>query len=380
MEERALSHTALSGPEGRLLLAAFPGEQTFLATSGRLSSDIWKGTDPVAVELVLVPTFSVRGTLDYPDRDQWDPGFESERRVEIAVREGWTWRTIAMQRNLEHEFHIPRVPIAIRANLYRIRLEGSPILTEDRYFAPPREGDLLNFPFTGIRGVGAFLFVDDEAGTPVATATARLSWEVDGIASRQVFGASRPDGFLYLGSSPPGNVRIQVEAPGYATYASVHSLPIDGSIWVTLERAQSVRGVCRQNGRPMEDFELIFWKNDSFQSRVTHAVRRAKEGLFELELSPGSWSIQAASDAHPACNPLVIDVPSEAASRIELDLPAALLGGGIVLDAESEEPLGGAVVQAYSGDGKDRTFRWGQPALTAADGSFELSAFVRGRN
>ncbi|MEQ1893664.1 MAG: hypothetical protein ABL998_14060, partial [Planctomycetota bacterium] len=32
------------------------------------------------------------------------------------------------------------------------------------------------------------------------------------------------------------------------------------------------------------------------------------------------------------------------------------------------------------GDGKDRTFRWGQPALTAADGSFELSAFVRGRN
>jgi protocatechuate 3,4-dioxygenase beta subunit len=379
VEERSLSQKALTGPDGRVTLAAFAGEQTFIATHGQLSSVPWQGSRPASVELVLVPTFSVEGSVSYPDREQWAPEVEGERRIEVACREGGIWRVIAVQRNIESEFHLANVPIAGRASTYRVRLEGAPVLTDDKFFARPREGDRLEFTFSAVQGTEAYLYVDDEAGKPIATATAQVSWEVDGVASRQAFGASRSDGYISL-RIPPGQVQIQVEAPGYSTFFDTQILPVQGGLWVTLQRSNSVRGVCRQEGEPIENFELIYCKTELMEMRGVRAVRNAQGGNFELALGEGTWLIQAASSTHPACKPVVVNVPSTDSDSIELDLTAPLLGGGTVLDADRGEPVGDAVVQAYTGDGRDRSLRWGEPTLTAADGSFELTAFVRGNN
>jgi hypothetical protein len=379
VEERGLSQAALTGPDGRVIMTAFAGRQTFVASAGRLSSLPWKGSRPVAVELVLVPTFSVDGSVAYPDRNQWEPTYEGERRVEVACREGATWQALAIERNIENEFHLPLVPISGSASLYRIRLEGAPVITEDRFFLPPREGERLEFQFSAMKGAGVYFLVDDESGNPLTMATARVDWEVDGVASRQAYGASRPDGYLYVGTFPPGTVHYQVEAPGYSSNVGIANLPIAEAIWTTLARSHSLRGVCRQEGEAVEDFQLIYWRNETPEFRATRAIRNAEGGAFELALGKGTWLIQATSSTHPACKPVVVNMPEGASELVELDLAVALLGGGVALDAESGDPVSGAVVQAYTGDG-DRTLRWGEPALTAANGSFELSAFVVGNN
>lgn len=380
LEERALWEAALTDSDGRVSMAAFGGEQIFVATFEQQSSLPWKGSHPVEIELALAATFSVAGSVDYPDRDQWEPEYEGERRVEIACRESGTWRALAVARNLEDEFLLPSVPVSEAATLYRIRLEGAPVVTEDRFFPPPRSGDQLAFDFSATKGAAAYLYLDDPEGTPITTATARLTWEVDGVASREAFGASRPDGYLYIGTFLPGTVRIQVEAPGFAPHVGLYSLPIEDALWLRLERSHSVRGVCRHAGQPVEDFELIYWRSEASEVRARRPVRHATNGEFTLDLGPGTWSIQAASSLHPACKPAVVEVPSGAAKSLELDLQTPLLGGGVVVDASSGEAVGAALVQAFTGDGKDRTLRWGEPARTSADGSFELQAFVRGSN
>lgn len=376
--EHFLSQEATTDASGRARLAPFPGEQALWAESGAFVSTPWQGLLPSHVTLSLKDSFTVGGTLALDDWKAWDADYQGERRILIAGEEGNLWRPLARLRDVSEGSWGPiRVPLG-KATRYSVRLEGIPIVPIEERFEPPEAGSHLRFDFVAGRQADCNMMVVDEAEQPITNARAIAWWEANDPPTtwRRVEGASRPDGRIYLGSFPAGQVRYQVSAPGFSSEEGL--IDSGDALLITLAKGGRISGIARHDGSPVSDFQVIFWNGGQRRSQFFFGHQ---DGRFVLDgLRPGDWSLQATSAKLPLGRPETVKVSAGSEARVELDLPIAMLGVGRVIDEETGEPVPFAKVQPYSTGGVDRFFPWGPPAVTAQDGTFELEAFVGGVN
>ena len=384
IHERFFSQRVLSDASGRAELASFPGEQALWAERDELASRPWQGLQPTQVVLTLGESFTLGGTVTYPDRNEWAPEYEGERRILVSGLVENLWRPLVTLRDVqEGEWGPVRVPMDGVAR-YKARFEGVPVMPVEENFDRPKSSSYRRIDFVIERQAELYLLVKDESGQPLTNAKAIAWWgptaypTVDGL---YVEGASRPDGFLYLGTFPPGIINYRVNAPGYATVDSDERVPSEYTVEILLKKGGSISGRCLQTGKPVSDFEVIYWKDGSIQIHQRASFLGRENGNFELDnLTPGGWFLHASMASHPGGRPLLAPVAADSEAHVVIEIPAAIRGGGRIVDAESREALTNAQVQVYSSGGMERSFPWGAPIPVGPDGSFDLDAFVLGTN
>lgn len=381
--ERLLAHQMQVDSSGEVHLPPFRGNQALWAESGALRSVPWEGPHPTRTVILSVgPTFTVGGTVSYPDREEWKPDYEGERRILVSCARGGLWRPLLRLRDVQQGSWGPvTVPLSGAAR-FRVRLEGVPITPVEEEFPPPDAGTHRHVDFRAEKNAELYLFVEDETGRPITTARAVARWgPTESDAGGHVEGASRPDGYLYLGTFPSGEVFAEVTAPGFGRGLVQETVPIAEALAVTLPRARSVRGRCTHEGQPVTDFAVIYWRDGVVRDHLHESFFGREDGSFELNtLTPGDWSLQAVGEEHPAGPVVTTRVAGDEGAQVELELLMPLRGHGRVVDAESGQPIQGAFVQAYSVSGLMRSLPWGGPVLVSPDGTFDLASFAPGLN
>lgn len=377
--EHHLSETAITDAAGQAEMAAFRGTQAFWAQKGELLSIPWTGSSPSRVVLRLEDAFRVSGSLMVPNWQEWDPNYRGERRIVVSGREGSLWRPLARLRDVEQgEWG----PMGVALGSYRrfsLRLEGAPIVAIEKEFDRPKAGASLRFDLVAEKLAELRLFVQDEHGEPITTARAEIRWPGP-FGVNRADGAARPDGYLYIGTVPPGSVWLRVLAPGYAPYSVETAVPFSDVLLIVLQEGGRVHGRCMHEGEPVRDFEVIYTNEGTIRDCYSRQFMDREDGRFEIDaLGIGDWSIYAASPLYPSSKPVPVSVKAGTNSEILLELPAGIRGAGRVVDSGGNS-VSDARVQAYSSGGMERSFPWGPPALTQADGVFELDAFVLGSN
>lgn len=382
--ERFLAREGITDAAGQARFSAFPGEQAFWAEHGEELSVPWQGVRPTRVVLRLGASFTVGGTLTLPDWSDWDGEWVGERRILVSGQEGELWRPLARLRDVEAGRWGPlRVPLGA-ATAFAVRLEGIPITPLEERFAAPAPGAHRSIDFAAVHESECYFLVQNEAGEPIPSARA-IGWWGDpsmpqsASSPRRVEGAARSDGILYLGGFPEGRVSFQISAPGYSF---LESEGVTGEHYqITLQRGGRVEGRCLSGGKPVTDFELVYWMEGPRHALHTASFFDREDGRFTLDdLNAGDWFLGATTSKVPMGRPLTVHVAAERTTEVELELAAALSGGGRVLDAESGEPIPGARVQPYSSGGIERCLPWGPEVRTEHDGTFLVEAFVAGTN
>jgi RNA polymerase sigma-70 factor (ECF subfamily) len=377
--QRFLTETRATDSSGEAKFIEFAGKESFHAVLGVQRSAPWQGPDPSRVELRLMPTFRIAGSASFPDRDQWGGAHEGEHRIEVAGRSGISWRPLAEARDVDGEFGPLEVPLLSGAVEYRVRLDGAPVAPQELFFPPPSSGELLRFDLLAQKEVDENLIIQDSEQRPIFGARGMATWVSSEGRLGRVTGVSGPAGYLYFGSVPAGSVRYQVSATGYADFSSTLILPAEAATVVVLQKGVSVTGRVTLDESPVHDFEILYKRNDNLSQHLRRSFFDSEDGKFELSLGAGEWVLCAATATEPAGHRQIVRVSEGKENCVELRLAHALLGGGLVLDTAGE-PIADARIQPLSGDGTDRTLMWGKPVGSAADGSFELTAFSAGMN
>jgi hypothetical protein len=377
IHERFFAEEALTNADGRVEMAAFPGEQALWAEKGELTSVPWLGVRPSAVVLTLGESFTVGGTISFANPE----GTDEEQRVLVSGLTGNLWRPLVSLRGVRPGQWGPlRVPLG-RVSRYEARLEGAPFMPAEESFDRPPAGSHRKIDFVVERGLEVFLSVQNESADPIPTAHAEAWWEPSVHPEVSFAAAARPDGVIRLATVPPGWFGFRIAAPGYATQELEGEAVDKITFPVTLQKAGSITGRCVHEGSPVADFRVIFWKAGTIQLDRSESFFGRCDGRFEIEsLAPHDWTIHAASPDYPSGRPVVVRVEADRSAEVELELPTAIRGGGRIVAADSGEPVANARVQPYSTGGNGRSFAWGSGVLTASDGSFDLDAFVLGVN
>jgi RNA polymerase sigma factor (sigma-70 family) len=383
IHERFLLQQALTDERGEVELASFSGEQALWAEKGDLVSIPWQGSSPQSlISLALSPSFTIGGSVSITGKEKMEHGYEGERRILVFGLTGNLWRPIQHVRDVSDGKWGPvRFPLD-GVSRCKVRLEGYPIIPVEQVFDLPPRSAHKNIAFESKLDTGVFVLPRDTSGDPIMNAYGEAWWE-SCVSPNYVAGAARPDGMVFLGSFPTGIVRFRIAAPGYSSSEFIETEIVDPyrGLEVVLHKAGSIAGRCLHKGLPLSDFEVIYWRVGNAAVYRNKTFLGRADGHFELpSLEPGDWSIQAASPSYPSGRPQVVTVVKEQRVEVELDLPAAIRGGGRVLAADTGEPIADALVQPYSSSGLSRSFPWGAGGLTVEDGSFDLDAFVLGQN
>lgn len=379
--ELFFAQDGVTGADGRVALTPFHGEQILWAEKGELISVPWQGEHPSSVVLTLGESFTLGGTVTISDLSAED--FErSELRILVSGLKGNLWRQVAHLRDVREGAWGPvRVPLDGVAR-YEVRLEGALIIPVEEPFGRPRDASQKNIDFVSSGGAELLIAVDDESKQPIPTARAEAWWEPGMLPNVRVHGVVGANGVIRLGALPPGVVRFNVSAPGYATQDS-WDIEVSGTTRTdaTLQKGGSIAGRCLHEGEPLTDFEVIYWRVGNVSIIRHKSFLGREDGRFEIDgLASGDWSLHAASPVYPCGRPQTVSVDANHATQVELHLPTAIRGGGRVLAGETGEPVPGARVQPYSSGGTQRSLPWGPGVLTSADGSFDIDAFAPGLN
>jgi hypothetical protein len=351
-------------------------------TAGTDTSLPWQGEDPDEIELVVGQSFTLEGTLTLPDWSDLDPNYHGERRILVSGLTDDLWRPLARLRSVEAGAWGPLLVPLRGVSRVRVRLEGSPIIPMERELAAPVPGSRERIDWAAKKGCNLWFGVQDSSESPLPTARAEVSWndpEQPSGTGRVEFGAM-PDGRINTWSFPAGVVSYRISAPGFASFESLIEVPAEVGPLITLQKGGRITGHCTQAGAPVRDFEIDYRREGPNKDDRTKVFLNRRDGRFEIDnLAAGNWLVSAASPRSPGSIPAVVSVAADRDSTVELELPAPLRGVGRVVDAASGEPLSSATVQVFSG-GLERSQPWGAPFPVAQDGTFDLDAFVPGRN
>ncbi|MEW5749007.1 MAG: hypothetical protein AB1793_09540, partial [Candidatus Thermoplasmatota archaeon] len=361
---------------GEVSLPSFPGEQILRATSGDMVSRPWRGEARREVTLTLETAFTVGGMLTLP-ADAGSAG--GEERIVLQMRWRGSWLDLEHVRGVKEGPWGPVVIPWAAGVAYRFRFESARFVPVAREFAAPPPGGHVALDIRPETPAELWFFVQDESGEAVKDGVVSLKWGVEGEGG-SLEALARPDGYVYVGNAPRGAVTYWASAPGFSpshTNTILNPLPEPTSLVVVLQRAGLLTGHCLHDGKPVEDFEVVFWVPQSSGQNKTRVFHGRVDGSFSIPDAPiGPLLVTASSPEHPGCEPVWIDIQENEPTDVTLALEMALTGRGTVVDAETGSPLPEATVQIHVSGGGQELAPWGPPFPVRADGSFEIAGFT----
>lgn len=186
--------------------------------------------------------------------------------------------------------------------------------------------------------------VTDSAGTPLAGAVLKASWNSEGSWVRAQ-GFTDADGYCELSGLAVDSVSIRVESDGYATVADLEfpaHLPRNEAPVIELHPGRQLRGRVLLDDRPLGRFTIFAWSSDPSSCQVFGFLDRS-DGSFELPgLGTEELHLFAASATASSSDTLTVPAGSQDVTGIRLLCrPTGTLAVEVV-DSSTGLPVEGA--------------------------------------
>ncbi|HED64408.1 MAG TPA: hypothetical protein ENJ09_02525 [Planctomycetes bacterium] len=380
---RHVHATAVADEVGIATIPRFDGEQALVATLENAVSLPWRGRPQGRITLRLLDSFELSGTVILPD---WsDLHYEGERRMRIALLQGSMERNLTILRHIEAgdwgPIRLPRVEGAV----YRVYLEGSPIIPVQEDFAAPATGAHIYLELRAERGRNIWITAVNREGEIIHGSEATLRWEEDGTEHSVTRGA-RPDGNINIWSFPDevsSAIDVHIEAPGYISndYPDQDfSIGVnEEGLTIPLDRAGRITGTVSSHGEPVSDFRVLAISEGHPWVYAAEDFWGREDGSFELDgVAPGAALVIASSPEHPPGNPTSVTVREGEDSPVELELADGGKRGGVVLAADTGRPIVGARIRQRVSTALGPAAFWGPAVVTDETGAFEIDGMKRG--
>lgn len=378
---RLLARRYTTDSTGTTRCGPFVGEQILVAHQGTQRSIPWRGVRQDEVLLRLGDSFTIGGSVAFPD---WSHlGYEGERRIVVRARLGDDLETLVSSRpTLDGEWGPLSVPL-IQGAEFSLELAGSPIVPLIETFLAPAAGGHVTLDLFPELGHSLAFFIQDEEGNPLGDAQVASYWHA-GEYERVLRRRAESDGHAFNWSLPSEvEVRTFVTAPGFAgqwCYPILLPENPPATHRIILTKGAVLQGRCTHAGQPVPDFEVVVWVSGrSTETQVARSFKGREDGRFEMDGVPeGRLQVTAGTASLPFCRPALVELPSTQAIEIELFSPT--LGTGQVVDLETSGPLEGARVQVLTVTAENVIRPWGAVHRTDGEGRFSIPGFLPGRN
>ena len=382
----AFTRSARTDAEGRAVLHPWPGAGGSLAEHAGARSAVRFGeapTDGEPVELVLRPTFTLRGRVERaagapaPSALRVYPGFHDGGAIDwlasLPVRADGTFGPVAR-------------PLLDGATLF-VECTGADAIGKKRELPRPAPGEAVEFLFHAEPGASlAVRIVDGESGAPVGGAWVRANWDAVGDDAAFADERTDTDGATELRGVRPGDVWITATADGFAdpgwrgpyrvepTTAESSREPIE----LTLSAPAALVGRVVHGGQPVRSFQVVHWTGEHDVTRERFDDEDGRFELPRLAANAGTMHVLAYADGLSQSRPRAVTLDARAPVEVELELPAPLTGHGRVVDARTGAALSDATVQVHAADGLQPLFPMGAALPVDPDGRFELAGLSPG--
>lgn len=351
---------------GEASIAPTASRIILVATHGKLSSKRWIGKAPADPVLTLFDSFELSGTAPCAS----EAGTSTTILV-MAVSGGSRDELGVVEVMPNGSFGPASLPV-VKAERYDFLFRSSLFLPLTQSQPPPAPGSRVQVSFTGQAGIRLLVRVQDETGAPIGGARVCASWEYEG-SSAQTQAFTSEGGLVLLKNIRPGTIMLSVDKPGFGFIRSAPmSLYSSDSAPVTIVLGQSgsVVGRCISNGVPLRNFEVRAWQDGLTNYDVWRFVDRP-DGKFRLDDLPiGKTNVVALSIGLSQSQVREIQVDRVAVTELDLDLPDSVRCDGVVVDADSAQPIHRATIQHCLKAGQLNLGAWGAAAASGLDGRF----------
>ena len=342
-----------------------PGMAVWAETAGLHSL-----VQPVAataqrVELVLLPSFTLRGRLDWSKCDAAEEACVSLKLVEgtrvhdlgaVPVRDDGSYGPV----------ELPAHPCD---RLYA-NVDAADALCDAWILEPaPVAGAALVHDFAMRPALWAPMLVYDAEKRPIAGALVKAT-NRQGPHRIVVEGVSDGEGRLRLGGLEAGNVEGSVTADGYAPFLYAFNLHRSGQLYeIPLVAGARLRGRVVRDGAPVSEFQLQW--NDPSGAAQSKVVAGAADGAFELRSLPAE-PLRLCAARDDGARSAWIEVDPRRGEEVLLELEEGGRVRGVVLDAADGRPLAGVELQLVARSQDRMAGGYGRTMRSDATGRFEL--------
>jgi hypothetical protein len=368
--------------EARCVATSLPAMSVFTAALGnrRASPAFVTRESGREIELRLLDTFTLTGRVRVTDGTQ--PS--GQMNVNIGgITGGATYRAITMKSvRADLNFGPIDVPLGGEQN-YVVAVQGGGLASERVRIDRPSAGEHVEVLLETGRGASQPFIVRDQESKPIEGADISVRWWNANKSGSGASARTDSEGRASVTGILAGSVYFSVSAAGYVpqSYGPVEMpLSNDDSAAIEMERGFDVRGRCTHSGKPLSDFDVIWWPEVALDRRIEAFMSQA-DGQFVLHgVPPRPIYIMACTAELPQSPVLRVD-PSQAAGQVfELVLPDPLVGRGQIVDAENDAPLASATVQLWAHFGGMTAARRGVPHGVDDAGRFEFDGFSPGES
>jgi len=368
----ALWRTARTDASGRARMAFLPGRQFLHADADGLLSRPWRGAAPDSTTLTLVPTVTCRALVTVDDATIDLTRSQIEAFAKIGGRRRLVGASPIEQSGRVEPFSIP----ALESERYEFELSGGSCVPTVLIVPTPVAGSVVNVEIAAKRGHPFSVRVVDTDDAPVLGSRVAWAWQSGdewmwwsegSIADGRCSAEAIPFGHLWIEATKPGYLPYKVELDFVQEFAPAFA--------IVLDRAGTLRGSVTSEGEPVPNFTIVTVPAKDFadMNLREHVIKDSKDGRYEIPSVPlGEVAVFAFSDDRPRTLTKRVDIVADVPGSCDFELPRPRLARGRVRDAVSSGPLAGAAVQIWVTGHYANLRPWGNPAVTDADGSFEI--------
>lgn len=310
-----------------------------------------------------------------------------EPEVDASTPLGASWRIETGERVLARgegvvngdswgPVEVPRTPGARCI----VRIEGEGVVPAEDVLRAPRAGEAVRVTLTARRGNAVWFLVVDEAEEPLLDARAELRWRGEHGMVVDVH-TPRDDGYILADRCPTGVLEGCFSSPGHMTVCmDPLEVPevVPGTTMIVLSDGGHIVGRCTSGGRPVRDFRVRSWPNESLLHQTEDVFLDREDGSFELRsVALGTINLVATSEGSGTSEIVRVRTEPGTTASVELALVSGARARGRVVDSSGAPvPDARVVRQVYAGG--FIVGELGASVGTDDDGCFELDGLAPG--
>jgi carboxypeptidase family protein/polysaccharide lyase family 4-like protein len=268
---------------------------------------------------------------------------------------------------------------ALQAGKYSIRIQAKGFVPTTLRERVVKEGEAIDLGEIRLEpGLEIAGTVRDEAGSPVVGASVNAKFFEEGRRLSAKDEADR-EGRFRISGLPSGNIDIRTEAKGFFANMKEQVAAGTQNLELKMIRQGSLSGqiLDDRSGLPVTVFQME-WSPETapgFTPLWSYAQWRAfedAEGRFRIEdLRPQSYSLRVKARGYKPAVQEGIRVDASDSAPVQFRMETGAMLRGIVLDAETREPVAGATARA-AGLYPVETDSEGAFSLQGVEGKFTL--------
>lgn len=375
-----LVHRSLQASgDGRTPIPLLPAEFSVQARSGKHRSEAWWGDLEKAggrLCLRLKRTFTVSAEVE---------GIEPPREgLELVVRgPGSDWNETSTELAFPSSEVLPptRLPWLGEGD-YTFRFQGPGLVPQEEIRSLTRSQDEVRLHFTAREGLSVVFRMEEEQERPVPGVRTHLLWSTENGWVRALR-VSDEQGRASFDDCPPGRHWVRAYADGFINEAHGSFDLFEGpseDIPIVLSRAGRLVGRVTHEGSPVPAFTIAYWGED-VGKRSTERFTDREDGRFDIgSVPPGEVHVTAGTRDALSSPTVEVLVGQEVPAEVELELEAARLVSGRVVDSGTGLPVARATIQPWATSTGLALHEAGRPARTDTTGRFRDLAIPAGES